>query len=72
MRINRHSLIALRERSGWSVSRFAMACAISTGYLSNIEAGRKNPQPEVIKRMADVLEVPIQCLISEWDPEQVA
>jgi transcriptional regulator with XRE-family HTH domain len=72
VKINPDSLRALRERSGWSVSKFAAACEISTGYLSNIEAGRKPGSPEVITRMADVLDVPLQALISAWDPEQVA
>lgn len=72
MKINPESLRALRQRSGWSVSKFATACEISTGYLSNIEAGRRQASPEVITRMARVLDVPLQALISTWDPEQVA
>lgn len=72
MKINPESLRALRERSGWSVTRFAQACGIATGHLSNIEAGRRQASPEVIKRMAEVLDLPLQCLISCWDPEEVA
>lgn len=71
MKINPDSLRALRERSGWSVSRFATACEISTSYLSNIEAGRKNPKPEIISRMKDVLGVPLMALVSSFDPEEI-
>lgn len=72
MQINRESLRIIRTRSGWSASKFAAACEISTGFLSNIEAGRRHASPEVIRRMAEVLDVPLQSLISNWDPEQVA
>ena len=53
------------------MTRFAQACEIATGHLSNIEAGRRQASPEVIKRMAAVLDVPLMALISCRDPEEI-
>lgn len=43
-------------------SRFAAKCLISTGHLSNIEAGRKNAPEEVIHRIAAHLGVPVDAI----------
>lgn len=73
MRVNQHSLRAIRERSGWSVSKLAQASQITPSYLSNLEAGRRhNASPEVVSRIAKVLDVPMMALISDRAPEQVA
>ena len=48
----------IREALGIKAGRFAVECDISPGYLSNIEAGRKQPSEEVISAMALRLGVP--------------
>lgn len=72
MQINPEALKALRTRSGWSVSKFATAVATSHAHISNIEAGRRQASPELIARIADVLDVPVMALISNRTPEEVA
>lgn len=72
MRINRQSLKVIRERSGFSSSRFATAAGISTAHLSNIESGKRQASPELILRMAKVLEVPVMALISDRPPEEIS
>jgi len=45
-----------REQRGYGLRGFAKAARISHGYLSRIERGERNPQPEVMKRIAQVLD----------------
>lgn len=63
-RINRDALIALRERSGLTLRQLADAADINFGYLSQIEAGDRNPSPTVIKRIAEGLSVPTTALLT--------
>lgn len=53
----------IREALGIKAGKFAVECNISPGYLSNIEAGRKQPSEEVITAMALRLGVPKDDLI---------
>lgn len=63
---------ALREAYGWQLGKFAVAVGLSHGHLSNIEAGRKVATPERLRKIADVLSVPLAALITEFDVEDVA
>lgn len=51
----------IRERSGYSVGSFAQAVSDECGFkvtsqtISNIEAERRNPSPELLDAMAHVL-----------------
>ncbi len=47
-----------REAGRWSQAALAEAVGISQGYLSHIERGLRRPQPEVLWRIADLLDVP--------------
>lgn len=58
----------LREAHGWRVSEFAVAITVSQPYLSNIEAGRKRAPAHVLRRIADVLNVPLAALVSSSYP----
>lgn len=65
--MNGAALRAIREAKGWSGGKFAAAAVVSTGYLSNIELGRKpRVSPEVARRMADVLDVPLAAITSPY------
>ena len=44
-----------REQRGYGLRRFAKAAQISHPYLSRIERGERNPQPEVMARIAENL-----------------
>lgn len=71
MQINPESLRALRQAMGWSSTRFATAVGIGHPHLSNIEAGRRKASPELIDRMAKVLNVPKAALVSNYSPDEV-
>lgn len=72
MNTNGAAVRALREAHGWRVSKFATAARISSSYLSNIEAGRKQASPEVLRRIADTLGIPLAAITSQHDVDEVA
>lgn len=72
MKVNGASLRVIRTRSGWSVSSLAEKVGCKPSHISNIEAGRRQASPELVHRLAKVLDVPLQSLISDWTPEEVA
>jgi transcriptional regulator with XRE-family HTH domain len=49
----------LREAYGIAQGAFALSCDMSPGYLANIEAGRKQPSPVVLRKIVDRLGVGI-------------
>lgn len=59
---NGQAVRALREALGIQHAKFAVNCLISPGYLTNIEKGRKQPSPEVSRRLADRLGVPLDAI----------
>lgn len=58
---------AIREALGIKHGEFALRCDITPGYLTNIEAGRKQPSPDVAKRIADHLGVPLDAVTYSVD-----
>jgi transcriptional regulator with XRE-family HTH domain len=72
MHLNPHSLRAIREALGWSVSKFATAVETVPGHVSNIEAGRRNASPALVRRMARVLGVPVAAIVTAYEPGEVA
>lgn len=71
-RANGDAVKALRQAKGWKADKFATACGISAPYLANIEAGRKPGSPDVLVRMAQVLDVPLAAITSGYPVEAVA
>lgn len=69
--VNPASLRALRQAMGWSVSKFAMANETVPGHISNIEAGRRNASPALIRRMARTLGVPVAAIVSSYEPDEI-
>ena len=59
---NGPSIRALREAVGIKHGRFAVDVDISPGYLTHIEAGRKQPAPDVVARIAKRLGVPLDAI----------
>lgn len=54
---------AKREsRPEYAGSQFAIACGMSHSHLCNLEAGRKQPTPDVLARIALLLGVPIDAI----------
>jgi transcriptional regulator with XRE-family HTH domain len=65
VQVNRHALTSLRERSGFTKSSLAREAGISVGTLHDIESGRRNASPEMIRRLAVALKVPTPALVGE-------
>jgi transcriptional regulator with XRE-family HTH domain len=63
---------ALREAYGWQLSKFAIAVGMSHAHLSNIEAGRKVPTIQTLRRISDVLGIPLAALTTNFDVEDIA
>lgn len=61
-KLNGSAVRALREALGIKHGHFARDTEVSTGYLSNIEAGRKQPDPAVARRFATRLGVPLDAI----------
>lgn len=75
--INGPAVKAMRELVGIKHGRFAVAAGITPGYLSNIESGRKQPSPEVQRKIATELGVPLDAITHvvqtpDREPEGVA
>lgn len=61
-RANGQTIRALREALGIKHGDFARDVQVSTGYLSNIEKGARQPAPDVIRRIASRLGVGIDAI----------
>jgi len=70
MQVNPHALRVIRERSGLSVSELARTAGLSQPHLSNIETGKRQASPAVLRQLADALRVPLLALIT--DPDSVS
>lgn len=60
--LNGATVRALREALGIRHGEFATDVQVSTGYLSNIEAGRRQPDPAVVRRIANRLGVSVDAV----------
>lgn len=69
---NGAAIRALREAVGIKHGVFAVDCLISPGYLTNIEAGRKQPSPDVVRRIATRLGVELDAITYPAPAEDVA
>lgn len=63
---------AIREALGIKHGEFAVRCLISSGYLTNIESGRKQPSPEVAKKLAEQLGVTLDAITYVTETEVAA
>lgn len=64
MQTNGPAIRAIREAQGWNQSKLAAAVGISGAYLNNIEAGRRSGSPEVTKKIAENLRVPLAAVLA--------
>lgn len=68
-RINGAAHRVFRERSGYTVTGYAVAIAkqcdvwVNSQHISNIESDRRNPSPELLNAMLHVLSVPRAALL---------
>ena len=52
-----------RKQAGLSQGQLAEACEISQSYLSQIEKNRREPHMTTLKKLSEVLEVPLPVLL---------
>jgi len=67
--LNRHALRAIRERSGLSITALAARAGVSQPHLSNLESGRRQASPAMVRRLARALAVPVVALLGAPEPE---
>ncbi|MGH3443268.1 MAG: helix-turn-helix domain-containing protein [Nitriliruptorales bacterium] len=65
--MHRFALRRIRERSGMSASELARRAHISHGTLLDIESGRRNGSPSMLRRIAAALKVELVDILA--DPE---
>jgi transcriptional regulator with XRE-family HTH domain len=71
MQIQPVALAVIRTLAGLSQAKLSEKSGVSQGYISGIESGDKKASPEMIKKLADALGVPIASLITDPTPGQV-
>ena len=71
MDLNGEALRVIRERTGLNQGQLAALAGLkNASHISNIEAGRRRPSPEVAKALADALKVPLAAIL--LGPERAA
>lgn len=71
MTANGAAIEALRKSLGWSGVKFAAAVGISHPHLFNIERGKRQASPPVLRKIADVLGVPLAAVTSTRPVEEI-
>lgn len=66
------NIVFLRKKKGITQEWLALESETAISYLRSIEYGRANPSVEVLARISQVLEVPLEVLVSEEFFEQYA
>jgi transcriptional regulator with XRE-family HTH domain len=61
-KVNGAAIASLRKALGISQRTLAARAAIAPAYLSQIEHSERHPGPEVIRRLADELGVPLNAI----------
>lgn len=72
LRTNGAAIRALRQAYGWKVVKFAQAIGVSRSYMSNLEAGRRQASPEVLRKISETLNVPLAAITGDHRLEDVA
>jgi len=58
----------LRKMQGWSQARLAELASLSQAYISELEAGEKQPTLPIIQKLATALGVSVAELLEEQRP----
>lgn len=70
MKPNPEAIRAIRERSGLSITQLAQRLGRSRALVANIEAGRRNGSPEVLRGLATALRVPLDAIITSYSTDE--
>lgn len=69
---NGAAIKAIREAKGWRGVRLASAVGISRFHLSNIEnEPGKKASVEVLRKLADTLQVPLAAITSDYTVDEI-
>jgi transcriptional regulator with XRE-family HTH domain len=60
--VNAEALTAIRRKDGQSMAQLARAARISRQYLNDIEKRRRSAGPDVRRRLAMALNVPVSAI----------
>lgn len=63
-KLNPEALRALMFANGFTVAGFALEVGVIPSHISNILAGRRGASAPVVKKMAEVLKVPVAALVN--------
>lgn len=63
-KVNPEALRALIFANGFSIAGFAMEVGTVPSHISNILAGRRGASASTVKKMADILRVPVAALVN--------
>lgn len=63
---------SLREAYGWRLGKFAEAIGTTHSHLSNIESGRKRCTPEMARKIAVTLGVPLAAVTTGRPIDEIA
>lgn len=69
MRLNPASLRQIRTDHGWSISTLSAKSTVARSHISNIENGNRPASPDVIRKLAEALEVNPYALLGPEDPK---
>lgn len=72
VRINRFALTEIRERSGLTKSEFARRVGCGAPTITDIEAGRRSASPDLARRMAAALKVPLPAILADPENDEAA
>lgn len=72
MKIQRHALREIRERSGLTVPALAREVGCSHATLYDIENGNRGASPDMAVRLAKALKCPLVALLADPESEAVA
>ena len=59
----------LRQRKGISLRQLAHQTGLSAYYISQVERGKANPSMATMKRITDVLAIPLKVLLTDTEDE---
>ena len=73
--VNGSAVKVIREALGISQRDLAARCAVNQGSLSNVERGVNGASPELARKLADAMGVPLESItypVAEPEPAAVA
>ena len=64
------SIALLRLKKGWSQAELAKRASTSQSYIARLELGNVDPQVSTVRKLAKVLDVPVDTVMQAISPEE--